>query len=289
MRIVVDAMGSDAFPRPDVEGAVQAARLYGVEITLVGDEKVVRPALAACDPGSLPIAVMHAPEMLTMHDKGLSLALKAKRREPKTSMALGIDLVKKREAVAFVTAGNTGAAATTAYRLGTLPGLNVGPPVSTTEPASLDVGATRLQTDTFSSPSWGTSTPRRSGVCGPSRAASTAKSRVKLLIRETYPLLAAAGSTASETSGQGSSPECGRCRGQLLQQHLPGAGRQGAHSDIAEDPGIPFVKIGACSCPTLGACRMLDPARKAAPCWGSMACFHRHRRSDALAIQNAVR
>src|SRR3989304_2622856 len=108
MRIVVDAMGSDAFPRPDVEGAVQAARLYGVEITLVGDEKVVRPALAACDPGSLPIAVMHAPEMLTMHDKGLSLALKAKRRERKTWLVLRMPKMKTREPVAFVTAGNTG-------------------------------------------------------------------------------------------------------------------------------------------------------------------------------------
>ena len=39
VRIVVDAMGSDNFPIPDVEGAVQAAREYGVEIILVGDEK----------------------------------------------------------------------------------------------------------------------------------------------------------------------------------------------------------------------------------------------------------
>ncbi len=39
-RIVVDAMGSDEFPTPDVIGAVQAAREYGVEIILVGDEKI---------------------------------------------------------------------------------------------------------------------------------------------------------------------------------------------------------------------------------------------------------
>ena len=87
MRIVLDAMGSDQFPDPDVEGAVMAAREYGVEIILVGDEKVVGPALAAQNADGLKIKLVHAPEMLAMEDKGLALALKAKRKEPKTSMA----------------------------------------------------------------------------------------------------------------------------------------------------------------------------------------------------------
>ncbi|MEW6566981.1 MAG: phosphate acyltransferase PlsX [Chloroflexota bacterium] len=124
MRIAVDAMGSDRFPHPDVEGSVQAARELGVEILLVGDERAITPLLKSYGADALPIRVLHAPEMLTMEDKGLALALKAKRREPKTSMALGIDLVKQGEAAAFVTAGNTGAAAATAYfRLGTIPGV----------------------------------------------------------------------------------------------------------------------------------------------------------------------
>ena len=46
-RIVVDAMGSDNFPTPDVEGAVMAAREYGVEIILVGDEAKIKPVLDA--------------------------------------------------------------------------------------------------------------------------------------------------------------------------------------------------------------------------------------------------
>jgi phosphate acyltransferase len=124
MRIVVDAMGSDTFPQPDVEGSVMAAREYGVEVILVGDEAKVGPLLKAQNPGSLPVSVVHAPEMLTMQDKGLALALKAKRKNAKNSMAIGLDLVKSGEAQAFVTAGNTGAAAATAYfRLGTLPGV----------------------------------------------------------------------------------------------------------------------------------------------------------------------
>lgn len=121
MRIVVDAMGSDDYPRPDVEGSVMAAREYGVEVILVGDEKQIRPLL----PPSSSLRVVHAPDMLTMQDKGLALALKAKRKNAQNSMAIGIDLVKSGEAQAFVTAGNTGAAAATAYfRLGTLPGVD---------------------------------------------------------------------------------------------------------------------------------------------------------------------
>jgi glycerol-3-phosphate acyltransferase PlsX len=124
-RIVVDAMGSDDFPAPDVIGAVQAAREYGVEIILVGDEKIVASVLSSQNPGNLPIRVVHAPEMLTMEDKGMALVLKARRPNSKNSMAIGIDLVKNGQADAFVTAGNTGAAAVTAYfRLGTIPGVD---------------------------------------------------------------------------------------------------------------------------------------------------------------------
>jgi phosphate acyltransferase len=146
-RIVVDAMGSDDYPTPDVVGAVQAAREYGVEIILVGDEAKIAPILAAQNPGDLPIRVVHAPEMLTMEDKGLALVLKARRPNSRNSMAVGIDLVKNNQADAFVTAGNTGAASVTAYfRLGTIhgidrPGLAPVFPTATGTCVVLDVGA----------------------------------------------------------------------------------------------------------------------------------------------------
>jgi glycerol-3-phosphate acyltransferase PlsX len=146
-RIVVDAMGSDDFPTPDVIGAVQAAREYGVEIVLVGDETQIKSILDAQNPGNLPIRVVHAPEMLTMEDKGMALVLKARRPNSKNSMAVGIDLVKNGQADAFVTAGNTGAASVTAYfRLGTIPGVDrpALAPVFPTASGScvvLDVGA----------------------------------------------------------------------------------------------------------------------------------------------------
>ncbi len=146
-KIVLDAMGSDNYPTPDVVGAVLAAREYGVEVILVGDEAKIRPVLEAQNPGSLPVRIVHAPEMLTMEDKGMALALKARRPNAKNSMAVGIDLVKNGEADAFVTAGNTGAALATAYfRLGTIAGVDLPAlapvfPTATGSCVVLDIGA----------------------------------------------------------------------------------------------------------------------------------------------------
>jgi glycerol-3-phosphate acyltransferase PlsX len=146
-RIVVDAMGSDDFPLPDVAGSVLAAREYGIEIILVGDEAKVRPILEEQNTGNLPIRLVHAPEMLTMEDKGMALVLKARRPNSRNSMAVGIDMVKNGEAEAFVTAGNTGAASVTSYfRLGTIPGVErpgLAPifPTATGSCVVIDIGA----------------------------------------------------------------------------------------------------------------------------------------------------
>jgi glycerol-3-phosphate acyltransferase PlsX len=147
IRIVVDAMGSDAYPAPDVAGAVMAAREYGVAIILVGDAAKIKPVLEAQNPGNLPIRVVHAPDMLTMEDKGEQLTLKARHKDAKNSMAVGMDLLKNGEADAFVTAGNTGAGMVTAlFRLGRLRGVDrpaVAPvfPTATGTCVVLDVGA----------------------------------------------------------------------------------------------------------------------------------------------------
>src|SRR5512134_18031 len=147
IKIVVDAMGSDEFPRPDVFGSVEAAREYGVEIILVGDESRIKPVLDSANPGTLPIRIVHAPEMLTMNDKGEDLAFKARHKDARNSMAVGIDLVKRGEADAFVTAGNTGAAMVTAlFRLGRIRGVErpaLAPvfPTATGSCVVLDIGA----------------------------------------------------------------------------------------------------------------------------------------------------
>src|SRR5688572_31613269 len=96
-RIVVDAMGSDNYPVPDVQGALTAAREYGVEIILVGDASKIQPVLDSCNIGNLPVRVVHASETLTMKDKGEDLVMKARHKEAQNSMAIGLDLVKSGE------------------------------------------------------------------------------------------------------------------------------------------------------------------------------------------------
>jgi len=146
-RIVVDAMGSDDHPTPDIEGSLSAAREYGVEIVLVGDEALINPVLTTRQTSGISIRVVHAPEMLTMEDKGEELALKARHKDANNSMAIGIDLVKKGEADAFVTAGNTGAAMLTAlFRLGRMRGVDrpaLAPsfPTATGSSVVIDIGA----------------------------------------------------------------------------------------------------------------------------------------------------
>src|SRR5438270_11640898 len=142
--IALDAMGSDRAPKPEIEGAIQAARQYGVRVLLIGPESVVKPELER-HPAALrlPIEVIHASEYITMDDK--VEAIRAKRDN---SMRVGLRLVREGRANGFVTAGNTGAAMATAkIVLGAVPGVDrpalaaVFPTAPGTAAMLLDVGA----------------------------------------------------------------------------------------------------------------------------------------------------
>jgi phosphate acyltransferase len=143
--IAVDAMGSDRAPRPEVEGAIQAARSYDVGVLLVGQEDRLRSELAHHPFAlGLPIEVVHASEVISMKDKA-SQAVRGKRD---SSMRVGLRLVREGRASGFVTAGNTGAAMATAKMvLGALPGVDrpalaaVFPTAQGTAAILLDVGA----------------------------------------------------------------------------------------------------------------------------------------------------
>ncbi len=148
MNIVLDAMGSDSHPEPEVEAALQAARRWeDTRILLVGDEPRLRALLPRFGGAHPRVELIHAADAITMQDKGMKLALKAKRKNSQTSMAIGMDLVKEGRAAAFVTAGNTGGALSTAYfRLGLLggverPGLTALFPVRGGYCVVLDIGA----------------------------------------------------------------------------------------------------------------------------------------------------
>jgi len=145
MKIVLDAMGSDNYPVPDVAGAVLAAREMerDVHIIVVGDEGRVRAELEKYDTVGLPLSVVHASQVIEMTDK----PAQAVKSRPDSSMVVGMDLVKSGQADAFVSAGNTGGVLATAlFRLGRIrgikrPGLTVLFPLPNGPVVLLDVGA----------------------------------------------------------------------------------------------------------------------------------------------------
>ncbi len=122
MRIAVDAMGGDFAPEEIVKGAIQAARELPelAKIFLVGEENAIRHELAKHSDVPGIIELVHASEVVTM-EEAPAIAI---RRKKDSSIARSVDLVKKQEADAMVSAGNTGAVMAAAMlRLRTLEGL----------------------------------------------------------------------------------------------------------------------------------------------------------------------
>jgi len=143
--IAVDAMGSDKAPKPEVEGAILAARHYDVGVLLVGPEEQLRAELRHHPTAAfLDIEIAHASEVIGMHEK----AAQAVRSKRDSSMRVGLRLVREGTVAGFITAGNTGAAMATAKMvLGALPGVDrpalaaVFPTAEGTAAVMLDVGA----------------------------------------------------------------------------------------------------------------------------------------------------
>jgi len=119
--VAVDAMGGDHAPQAIVEGAVAAARELPVPVTLVGDRDRIHRELARHHARGLPIHVQHASHVVEMDDS----PVEALRRKHDSSIRVGFDLVKRGEADAFVSAGNSGAVmAAAVVVLGNLPGVD---------------------------------------------------------------------------------------------------------------------------------------------------------------------
>jgi glycerol-3-phosphate acyltransferase PlsX len=120
--IALDAMGGDKFPKPEVEGAIQAAKAFDLKIILVGREDVLRKELQEHGGWrSLPIEIRHASEQITMEDS----AGKAVRSKKDSSIRVASRLVREGLAQGVVSAGNTGAVMATAKMVqGMLPGVD---------------------------------------------------------------------------------------------------------------------------------------------------------------------
>lgn len=122
MRIALDAMGGDFGPPNLVAGAVLALRQYPqiTKLYLVGDTPRIEAELKkhGCNDGRVEIT--HATQVVEMSDR----AVESVRRKKDSSVSRAVDLVKKGEAEAIVSAGHTGAAvAATTIKLRTLPGV----------------------------------------------------------------------------------------------------------------------------------------------------------------------
>jgi len=128
LKIAVDAMGGDHAPANEVEGAIEAARDFGIGVILVGRSEEIQPeldrhrrsrALGSSRPWrSSSIEIVDAREVVTMDDPVAT----AVRRKRNSSIRVAAQLVREGKAQALVSAGNTGAVMMTSKLvIGTLP------------------------------------------------------------------------------------------------------------------------------------------------------------------------
>ena len=104
LKIAVDAMGGDYAPQAVVAGAVEAVKKFDVCVVLVGQEKIVKAELAKHKYDHSRIEVVHAEQVVEMHESP-AVTIRKKRN---SSISVGINLLKENRAAAFFSAGNTG-------------------------------------------------------------------------------------------------------------------------------------------------------------------------------------
>ena len=107
MRIILDAMGGDNAPQAPVLGALQAARDFGAQITLVGRGEEILKVLRDQNIADLPdgVEIANADEVVDMHDDPANVI----RKKKNSSMVIGLRMLSEGQGDAFVSAGSTGA------------------------------------------------------------------------------------------------------------------------------------------------------------------------------------
>ena len=115
MRVILDAMGGDNAPLAPVMGAVQAAKDFGAEITLVGRGEAILEVLRTNGIDTLPagIEIANADDVVDMHDDPARVI----RQKPNSSMVKGLKMLSDGQGDAFISAGSTGALLTGATLL----------------------------------------------------------------------------------------------------------------------------------------------------------------------------
>ena len=121
MRIALDAHGGDFGLKPNIEGALLAAKKLQHEVILVGRDPEIREELrrqGAADPAK--ITIVHAPHVVDMAGEPVAEC----RSKPDSSLMIGAGLVHEGKADAFISAGNSGAVMVAAMlKLKRIPGV----------------------------------------------------------------------------------------------------------------------------------------------------------------------
>ena len=107
MKIILDAMGGDHAPLAPVMGAVDAAKDFGAQITLVGRGEEILKVLKENGISTLPagITIADAQDVVDMHDDPASVC----RKKKESSMVVGLRMLSEDQGDAFISAGSTGA------------------------------------------------------------------------------------------------------------------------------------------------------------------------------------
>ncbi len=146
MKIGIDILGGDFAPDANIAGAVLARKELpqDVSIVLIGDQDQILSGLNALNVTSDGFEVVHAPDIITMHDH----PTRAIPQKPNSSIAVGFDLLAKNEIDVFASTGNTGAMLVGAiYKVNTVAGIirpcitSVLPTVDGNNSILLDVGS----------------------------------------------------------------------------------------------------------------------------------------------------
>ena len=107
MKIILDAMGGDHAPEAPVLGAIDAAKAFGTQITLVGRGEEILGVMRKHGIENLPagMEIANADDVVDMHDDPGSVIHKRKN----SSMVVGLKMLAEGQGDAFVSAGSTGA------------------------------------------------------------------------------------------------------------------------------------------------------------------------------------
>ena len=107
MKIILDAMGGDHAPEAPVLGAIDAAKTFGTQITLVGRGEEILSVMRKHGIENLPegMEIANAEDVVDMHDDPGSVIHKRKN----SSMVIGLKMLAEGQGDAFVSAGSTGA------------------------------------------------------------------------------------------------------------------------------------------------------------------------------------